>query len=156
MHPTDAVDREGPRTRRSGSGALLRPRDGVERVGAGEALQLCLACLAEAEAAAPFRELSDRRRHEDLPAPCLRRDPRGDDDRLAEEALGVADRLADVEPDAHAHRMLGVLRAVGRERPLDADGAVEPGERIGKREEEAVALDVELDPPVDSELLAYD
>ena len=52
--------------------------------------------------------------------------------------------------------MLGVLPAVARKRALDPDRAVDPVAGVGEREEEAVALDVELDAAVRAQLLAHD
>src|SRR5262249_12128489 len=135
---------------------LRRPGHRVERVRAGEALQLRFPALAERNAAGMFGDLADHRRHDDLTAARLARNTGGKDHGFAEEPLRLLDRFAGVQANAHPNQLLGMGGAVCRERLLDRNRAAEPGEGVREGEEEAVTLQFELDTAVHAELLADD
>src|SRR5580765_7872655 len=136
--------------------ALRRPGHRMERVFAGEALQLRFPAFAERNTAGMFGDLADRRRHDDLTAARLARNTGGEDHGLAEEPLRLLDRFAGVQANAHPNRLVGMDGAVFGERLLDRDRAAEPIESVREGEEEAVTLQFELDTAVHAELLADD
>src|SRR4030095_7552693 len=105
------------------------PADRRDLARSAQPLQLHGARLAEAELAAALGELAQERRDEDLPALGLRGDARRLDHGSAEEVVGLLDRLAGVEADAHPDRRLGVPLGVGGEGALQRDGA---GERAAR------------------------
>src|SRR5262245_4635431 len=142
-----------PRSRRD---ARIGPFDQVQLVHTGEPLERHVAARAEVDAREAADRVPERRRHDDLLPMRLGRDPRCQDDRPAEELLGVADGLTAVEADANADRLLGVGPTVGGEVALDGDRAEERTPRIVEREQEAVALEVELDTAVTPDLFAHD
>src|SRR6478752_5948348 len=100
------------------AGRVDQSDDLVDRVGAGEAVELELALVLEVHVPGALRQLLDDGRREDLAAPRLVGDPRGEDHVLAVEVRFLADRLAGVQPDAHADRPVGVRAE------LLVDGAV--------------------------------
>ena len=132
------------------------PLDLVHLMGARDALQLHIPALAERDVPGALRELLQHRRHEDLPAPGLVGDAGGEDHVLAEEVIRLLDHLPGVEPDAHADRLLGVVRAIACDRPLDRDGAQDRPPRAREDDHEAVALRLHLEAPIGAHLLADD
>src|ERR1051325_957898 len=101
------------------------PVDRIYTVRARETLERELAHGAERERLSAVEQLVQERGNQDLAAARLRRDARRQDDRLAEEAVALADRLAGVQPHAYADGVLGVLGAVAGELVLDLHGARE-------------------------------
>ena len=119
----------------------------VETLGAADALELALAEVAQLEtrkrvvAEEPVRRPGD----EDLPAARDRHDPRGPVHRQAEVAalggLGLPGVDADAHPDVGA-----VGPVVLRERPLSVERSPHGLLRVCEREEERLALRVDLVP----------
>src|SRR4051794_14492470 len=87
-----------------GRGGLGRPVGPEDPVAAGQALQLELAAVVEAEAIAVAGRgrIAHLLRDEDLAAHRLGRNPRGEDHVLAEVVALLRDHLAGVQADANA------------------------------------------------------
>src|SRR2546422_1665876 len=105
---------------------LLRQAHRIHLVGSGEALQNNVAARIETDVAGTLRQLAQQRRREYLAAGGFPCDTRGEDDAAAVEVVALAHRLARMQPDAHTHRVLRVVRAVSRD-PLI------PGTRTARR-----------------------
>src|SRR6059036_580879 len=84
---------------------LLRQAHRIHLVGSGEAFQNNVAARIETDVAGTLRQLAQQRRREDLAAGGFPCDARGEDDAAAVEVVALADRLARMQADAHAHRM---------------------------------------------------
>src|SRR6266568_3212577 len=87
---------------------LLRQAHRIHLVGSGEALQNNVAARIETDVAGTLRQLAQQRRREYLAAGGFPCDARGEDDAAAVEVVALAHRLACMQADAHAHRLLRV------------------------------------------------
>ena len=117
----------------------------VDALGAGQALQLVLAEVAEVEVGAVrgCEQLVGGMRDEHLPTVTGRADPSGPVDVEADIPAFHRGWLAGVDPDPHAHgrRARPLLRG---ERPLCGDRSVDGVAGARERDEELVAAAVDL------------
>ncbi len=129
----------------------------VDPFGLVQVLQLVFAQIAEChiwQGVVP-QQLARRLRHQHLPAVAGRADSRGAMDAEADVALFADGRLARVDP--HAHQQLSVAgpRLTG-ELPLRRDGGRDRILRARERDEERVALRVDLTAAVGVERSSQD
>ena len=101
-----------------------------------------LATVGEEEALAGA-EGPDHVRGEDLARLAVGGDAGGEDDAAAEEVAAFLDRLAGVETDADADRLLALVLALG-EGPLQLDGAFDRAADGGERGHEPIAHGLHL------------
>src|SRR5438093_1781491 len=153
-HETPSSTCTGDATKERGD--LLRQAHRIHLVGSGEALQNNVAARIETDVAGTLRQLAQQRRREDLAAGGFPCDARGEDDAAAVEVVALAHRLARMQPDAHTHRVLRVVRAVSRDPLLNPNRAQKGPASAPEDDHERVADRLHLEATVLCDLSPHD
>src|SRR3979411_1009309 len=122
--------------------------DSVNRVLAGESLELQLALVLELDVAGALSQLPHDGGGKNLAAAGLVGDARGQDDVLAVEVGLLPDCFAGMDPDAQADGAVRVLGQVPVDRPLDRASTLDGATSTGERDHETVPLLLHLEPAV--------